>query len=86
MAYGYGEPNNSFQAFNSQQQIAARAVLQNYSSVINVTFTEVTETSTQHGDLRFAKSGSPRYCLVLLPFHIAKRGRRLVQQLFEFVR
>src|SRR5262245_4449975 len=54
--YGNGEPNNNFEAFNPAQQTATRAVLQHYSSVINVKFTEVTETSTRHGDLRYAET------------------------------
>jgi serralysin len=57
--YGSGEPSNNFQAFNSAQQTATRAALQYYSSVINVTFTKLTETSSQHGDLRFAESDAP---------------------------
>ena len=56
--YGtYGsETTNNFEAFTTAQQTAVRAVLQMYSSVANLTFTEVTETSSVHGDLRFAES------------------------------
>ena len=54
--YGSGEPNNNFQAFNAAQQAAVKSVYAMYSSVANVTFTEVTETSTQHADLRFAET------------------------------
>jgi serralysin len=50
-AYGSGEPTTGFEAFTALQQ---DAVLQMYSSVVNLTFTEVTETSTVHGDLRYA--------------------------------
>ena len=57
--YGSGEPNNNFKAFTAVQQSAVRLVLQNYASVANVTFTEVTETSTQHADLRLAESDTP---------------------------
>ena len=55
-SYGSGEPTNGFEAFTALQQTAVRAVLQKYSSVANLTFTEVTETSSQHGDLRYAES------------------------------
>lgn len=55
-SYGKGEPSNNFEAFNPAQQTATRAVLKHYSSVINVKFTEVTETSKQHGDLRYAET------------------------------
>jgi len=58
-AYGSGEPSNNFEAFTTLQQNAVRAVLQTFSSVVNITFTEVTETSTQHGDLRYAESDAP---------------------------
>jgi len=54
--YGSGEPSNNFEAFTAVQQTAVRAVLKTYSSVANFTFTEVTESSTLHGDLRYAES------------------------------
>jgi serralysin len=57
--YGFGEPLSSFKAFTPIQQTAVRAVLQSYSQVVNLTFTEVTETATQHGDLRYAESDKP---------------------------
>ena len=58
-AYGSGESSNYFEAFTFTQQSAVRSILQNYASVINFTFTEVTETSTQHATLRYAESDSP---------------------------
>ena len=54
--YGSGEPSNNFEAFTPLQQNAVRAILQMYSSVANLTFSQVTETSSQHGDLRYAES------------------------------
>jgi serralysin len=57
--YGSGETTMGFEAFTVTQQNATRAILQQYSSYINVTFTEVTETATAHGDLRFAESDQP---------------------------
>jgi hypothetical protein len=57
--YGSGETANGFKAFTVMQQNAERAVLQMYSSVANITFTEITETSTQHADLRYAESNVP---------------------------
>lgn len=57
--YGSGEPTNNFKAFTDVQETAVRSILTMYSSVANLTFTEVTETSTQHGDLRYAESDSP---------------------------
>jgi VCBS repeat-containing protein len=55
-SYAGGENLNNFEAFTAQQQTAVRDILQMYSSVINLTFTETTETSTTHGDLRYAES------------------------------
>jgi serralysin len=57
--YGNGEPSTGFEALNATQQAAARAALQNVSAVANVTFQEITETSSQHADLRFAESDKP---------------------------
>ena len=54
--YGSGEPGNNFAAFNPAQQAAVKSIYAMYSSVANVTFTEVTETSTQHANLRFAET------------------------------
>ncbi|AHK45869.1 putative protease [Ensifer adhaerens OV14] len=56
--YGSGEPFH-FLALNSEQIAAARAAFNQLSSVANVTFTEITESSTQHADLRLAQSGHP---------------------------
>ena len=54
--YGSGEPGSNFAAFNAAQQAAVKSIYAMYSSVANVTFTEVTETSTQHATLRFAET------------------------------
>src|SRR5687768_5613699 len=68
--YGAGYPNNetaTFQPLNATQQAAARAVLAMYSSFTNLTFTEVTETSSVHGDLRFAQSNAPSTAWAYFP-------------------
>jgi VCBS repeat-containing protein len=54
--YPNGEPANNFEAFTALQQTQTRKALAIFSSVTNLTFTEVTETATVHGDLRFAES------------------------------
>jgi hypothetical protein len=72
--YANGEPTNNFQAFNSTQQDAVRSVLTNYSAVINVTFTEMTETTSQHADLRFAHSSSPSTAWAYYPSSTAEGG------------
>ncbi|WP_421760991.1 Ig-like domain-containing protein [Devosia sp.] len=50
---GYTE--SGFEAMNATQQAAVRAIFQMYQSYTLLTFTEVTETSTVHGTLRFAE-------------------------------
>ena len=55
-SYGSGEPTNNFEAFAATQLVAVRKALAAYASVSNLTFTEVTETSTTHGALRYAES------------------------------
>jgi serralysin len=57
--YGNGETSNNFEAFNATQQSATRAILEMYSSVAKLKFTEVTETSSVHADLRYGESDSP---------------------------
>jgi Ca2+-binding RTX toxin-like protein len=57
--YGAGEPFAGFEAFNAVQQAAMRKVLLNYSAVSNLRFSEVTESATTQGDLRFAESDMP---------------------------
>jgi len=54
--YGYSE--TGFEAMNATQQAAVRAILQSYASVSGLTFTEVTESSSTHGTLRFAEENN----------------------------
>ena len=55
--YGYsGEPDNGFAPIASELQTAVRAALAAWSRVANVTFTEITETSSRHADIRFGLS------------------------------
>jgi serralysin len=64
----YGsEPLNNFGVFLSTQQAAARAALKLYSSVANLTFTAITETSYQHADIRFARSNEPNTAWAYFP-------------------
>jgi serralysin len=55
-SYGSGEPSNNFEAFTTTQQAMVKKALAAFSSVSNLTFTEVTETSTTHGALRYAET------------------------------
>ena len=77
--YGSGEPGNGFEAFNAAQQAAVRDVLKQYAAVANLTFTEITETATQHARSAFCGIERAGHRLGLLSDH-ARRGRgRLVQ-------
>ncbi|WP_262299381.1 M10 family metallopeptidase C-terminal domain-containing protein [Microvirga sesbaniae] len=57
--YGDGETSTNFGALNTMQQSTVRAALSMYASVANLTFTQISETSTRHADLRFAMSDLP---------------------------
>jgi serralysin len=57
--YGSGQPYLAFEALNATQQAVARTVFSMVSSYTNLTFVEVTETATNHADLRLAMSDVP---------------------------
>jgi serralysin len=66
--YGSGEPTNGFEALTSTQQAVTRTALAMYAAVANLSFSEVSETSTQHADLRFAKSDVPSTAWAYYPY------------------
>ena len=72
--YGWGETSTGFEAFTATQQAAVRSILTSYSSVINFTFTELIETSSQHGDLRYAESDKPSTAWAYYPGPSATGG------------
>src|SRR5215212_7946247 len=57
--YGSSEPTKNFGAFSAYQQMAMRNVLSLYSSVANLSFVEIAESTSTHADLRFAESDGP---------------------------
>lgn len=57
--YGKGQPADHFQALTPVQQAAVESILDMYSSICNLNFTEITETATQHATLRLAESDQP---------------------------
>jgi len=65
--YGSGEPSDNFEAFNPVQQNAVRETLAMYSAVANLSFTEMTETSSAHADLRYAESDMPATAWAYFP-------------------
>lgn len=69
-----GESGSNFKAFTTVQQDAVRDVLANYSAVANITFTEITETSTQHATIRYAESDSPGTAWAYYPSTAAQGG------------
>src|SRR5690242_18466162 len=58
-AYGSGEQTSGFQAFTAIQQSATASILTMYSQVANVTFTQITESTSQTATLRYAESNLP---------------------------
>ena len=72
--YGAGEPYSNFAAFTSIQQDAIRNIFSMYSAVANLHFTEVTETSSQHGDLRFAETDKYTTAFGYYPYTAASGG------------
>jgi VCBS repeat-containing protein len=72
--YGDGEPGSGFLAFTAIQQTAVQKVLANYSAIANLTFTQVTETASQHGDLRYAESNLPGTAWGYYPTPLAEGG------------
>lgn len=73
-SYGNGEPTKNFGAFNTTQQNAVRNILTEYSSVANMNFVEIAETTTQHADLRYAMSDAPSTAWAYFPTTAAEGG------------
>ncbi len=57
--YPNGETSTNFEAFTALQQAQTRKVLNMVSAVTKMSFVEVTESHTVHGDLRYAESDAP---------------------------
>jgi Ca2+-binding RTX toxin-like protein len=73
-AYGSAENAITFGALNTAQQTMARSALAMYGSVANLRFAELTETATQHADLRIAMSDKPSSGWAYLPTTAAEGG------------
>lgn len=72
--YSGGEHLTKFEAFTPLQQQAIRTILDSYSDVANLNFVEVTESSTVHGDLRYAESDKPSTAWAYYPSTSAAGG------------
>lgn len=66
-AYVTGEPSKNFEALSPNQQAAVTKILDMFSAVANLSFSLVTETASQHGDLRFGMSDLPGTAWAYLP-------------------
>ena len=71
--YGNGE-TGSFGVLNTAQQNAAKAALAAYAAVANITFTQVTESSSKHADIRMAASDRPSTAWAYFPTTAAEGG------------
>lgn len=74
--YGNSEPLKGFAVLNAAQQAATRAALDQFSSVANVSFTEITESATKHADLRLASSDAPSTAWAYFPSTAGKAATR----------
>jgi serralysin len=73
--YGAGsEPTRGFHAPSEAQQAAARAALDQWARLTNITFAEVAESSTEVGDIRFGCSSLPATAWAYYPTGTAKGG------------
>ncbi|RVG73975.1 M10 family metallopeptidase [Sinorhizobium meliloti] len=72
--YGNSEPLKGFAVLNAAQQAATRAALDQFSSVANVSFTEITESATKHADLRLASSDAPSTAWAYFPSTAGEGG------------
>jgi serralysin len=66
-SYGSGENTSNFEGFNVTQRAAIRSALNLYASAADLSFTEITETASQHADLRFAMSDLPSTAWAYFP-------------------
>jgi len=73
-SYGSAENITHFGSLGSVQQTAARNALKAYAAVANLTFTEVSETATQHADVRLAMSDKTPTAWAYLPSTAAEGG------------
>lgn len=65
--YGSGEASSGFGAFNTAQKAAAKAAIKLYASVADLKFSEISETSTRHADIRYARSSMPKTAWAYFP-------------------
>ncbi len=57
--YGSNEPGRDFSPLVASQQAAATKAMSSWSDVANIKFSQIAETSSNVGDVRFANSSAP---------------------------
>ena len=72
--YGFGETTSAFEALNSAQQASSVSAFATFASVANLNFTQITETSTTHADIRLAMSDKPITAWAYFPTTAAEGG------------
>ncbi|HLB80297.1 MAG TPA: tandem-95 repeat protein, partial [Dongiaceae bacterium] len=72
--YGSGEPTSGFGELSPTQKLAAFHALSAWAEVANVGFTEVIDSASVAGDLRFALSNKPSTAWAYLPGAFAESG------------
>jgi Ca2+-binding RTX toxin-like protein len=72
--YGNGEPTTSLGYFNDAQKNAVRSALTCWAKYANVTFTEVSDSASVAGDIRFGMSAAPSTAWAYLPGSYAEAG------------
>jgi len=72
--YGSGEPQDNFGALNASQSRVAREVFAMIASVTNLSFTEISETSTNHATVRLANADTPSTAWSYFPDQAAEGG------------
>jgi serralysin len=68
------EPSTNFEALNATQQATVVKILGMYSAVAHIGFSLVTETASQHGDLRFGMTDGTGTAVAYLPHSTGEGG------------
>jgi hypothetical protein len=64
---GAGAPSDGFAPLNAAEQQAVLTVLNDYAAISNLQFTQITETTTQHAELREAQSAQAGAAMTFAP-------------------
>jgi len=73
-SYGLGEAQNQFAPLNASQMRAAREVFAMIEAVTDLRFTQISETSDNHAEIRLSNSGTPSTAWSYFPASAAEGG------------